>query len=371
MQGTVLVKTLSSRATPDCAGAPRRLGRLLIFLADDGSTGCNVWRSDGTAAGTVPLGVVGGGSFAGMNPLGSARGVLVFTNFTDVWRTDGTSAGTFLLKSFTSDALAMPPGAGTREGVYFAVQTNGAPDTTEQLWITDGSIAGTVVLHDFKAGGEDSRITSLTTANGRLLATVTEAVPPFAQSLWTSDGTPIGTVSVQQNVGAGGQGYAPSPAFPYRNMSLFAGTDPWAGTELWAMDGSSFTAPVRPASLSLVSPCRILDTRAAAGFLGGPALVANAPRVFPVGGACGIPSTARAIAANVTVSDATSDGLLRIHASDIGAPEATVINFRSWQTRANNATIALGPDAEFTVRFEASTGTGEVHVIVDVVGWYE
>jgi hypothetical protein len=97
--------------------------------------------------------------------------------------------------------------------------------------------------------------------------------------------------------------------------------------------------------------------------------MAMAKRVFPVGDACGIPSTARAIAANVTVSDATSGGLLRIHASDIGAPEATVINFRSGQTRANNATIALGPDAEFTVRFEAPGGN--VHVIVDVVGWYE
>jgi hypothetical protein len=96
-----------------------------------------------------------------------------------------------------------------------------------------------------------------------------------------------------------------------------------------------------------------------------------AKRLFPVGDACGIPSTARAIAANVTVTGATVDGLLKIHSSDIGSPETSVINFRAGQTRANNATIALGPDAEFTVRFEASTGTGEVHVIVDVVGWYE
>jgi hypothetical protein len=137
------------------------------------------------------------------------------------------------------------------------------------------------------------------------------------------------------------------------------------------MDGTAFAAPVRPTSLSLLTPCRLLDTRASTGFLGGPALVANAPRLFPVGGVCGIPATARAIAANVTVSDPTSDGLLRIHASDIGAPDATVINFRARQTRANNATIALGPDAEFTVRFETAASAGQVHVIVDVVGWYE
>jgi ELWxxDGT repeat protein len=351
--GTVAVKTLSS-LPPTCWKAPRRVGSFFAFLADDGSTGCNLWRSDGTAAGTVPLGVFGGAVF-----LGSARGVLVFSNLTDLWRTDGSAAGTFLLKSFPAAVLS--PGVGTREGVYFAVHA----DTAQQLWITDGTIAGTVQLHDFKANGEDATVGLLTAANGRLLATIRGNVDPFPTSLWTSDGTPSGTVPVQQGVSARG------PGFPYRGTTLFAGIDPGAGMEPWAMDGTSFAAPVRPSSLSLLAPCRVIDTRASPDFLGGPALVANAPRVFPVGDVCGIPATARAIAANVTVTGATADGLLRLHASDIGAPEASVINFRTGQTRANNVTVALSPDAEFTVRFEASAGTGEVHAIVDVVGWYE
>ncbi len=361
--GTHLVKALSSRFSPYCGDAPRRLGRVLVFLADDGSTGCNVWRSDGTPGGTVALGVAGAGASAQMTPIGSARGVFIFTNFTDLWRTDGTASGTFLLKSFFPAALPAAAGAGTREGIFFAVQTNGFPDVTQQLWKTDGSVLGTVLLHDFKANGEGARISSLATANGRLLMSVSEGVSPFAQSLWTSDGTPDGTFPVQQGAGSAG------PGFPYRGITLFAGTDPWAGTEPWAIDGAAFAAPVRAATLSLVTPCRVLDTRLANGFLGGPAVPANAPRVFPVGGVCGIPWTARAIAANVTVTGATSDGLLRIHASDIGAPDATVSNFRSGQTRANNATIQLGADGEFTVRYEASGGT--THVIVDVVGFYE
>lgn len=135
------------------------------------------------------------------------------------------------------------------------------------------------------------------------------------------------------------------------------------------MDGRSFAAPVRPASFRVLAPCRVVDTRLASGFLGGPALQAGAPRLFPVGGACGIPSTARSIAANVTVTGATACGLLRVHASDIGAPDSTVLSFVAGRTRANNATIALGHDAEFTIRFEAPDG--ETNVIVDVVGWYE
>ncbi len=356
--GTGPLKTLSSSGPVSCWTTPRRLGRIFVFLADDASKGCNVWRSDGTAAGTVPIGVVDGGTF-----LGSAGGVLFFANAKDLWRTDGTVAGTFLLKSFSVAALAA--GVGTREGVYFTIQTSGIVGATQQLWITDGSVPGTVLLHDFKTGGEDATIASLTVANGRLLASIAQDTSPFSTSLWTSDGTASGTVPVQQDIGASG------PGFPYRGVTLFAGKDPSAGTELWAMNGSSFAAPVRPASLSLLNPCRVIDTRASTSFLGGPALVANAPRLFPVGDVCGIPATARAIAANVTVSDATSNGLLRIHASDIGAPDATVINFRAGQTRANNATIALGPDAEFTVRFETVAPAGGVHVIVDVVGFFE
>ncbi len=366
VSGTSIVRSIPSRSDPQCSAMPHRLGRAVVFLADDGSTGCNVWRSDGTAAGTVALGVVGAGSSAGMSVVGSARGFLVFTDYTDLWRTDGTPEGTFLLRSFPAEALAMAPGAGTHEGVYFAIQTNGQPDTTQQLWITDGTVAGTVLLHDFKAGSEDSRILSLTTANGRLLASIASVgnpPAPFPTSLWTSDGTPAGTLKAQEDAGASPGG------LPFRGVTLFAGTDPWAGTELWAMDGRAFAAPVRPTSFRVLTPCRVVDTRLADGFLGGPVLEAGTPRVFPVAGACGIPATARSIAANVTVTGSTSDGLLRIHASDIGAPDSTVVNFRAGRTRANNATIGLGADADFTIRFEAPSG--EAHVIVDVVGWYE
>ena len=47
----------------------------------------------------------------------------------------------------------------------------------------------------------------------------------------------------------------------------------------------------------------------------------------------------------------------------------SAINFRAGQTRANNVMISLSPDGDFTVRFEAPTGTA--HVIVDVVGFFE
>jgi hypothetical protein len=61
-------------------------------------------------------------------------------------------------------------------------------------------------------------------------------------------------------------------------------------------------------TLTTVTPCRLLDTRGAAGSWGGPSLQPSASRDFTLGGLCGIPTDAIAVAANVTVTNATASG---------------------------------------------------------------
>ncbi len=83
-------------------------------------------------------------------------------------------------------------------------------------------------------------------------------------------------------------------------------------------DPTTFIVVSPPMDFYLLPPCRLLDTREANGPFGGPPLQANAVRVFPVVGRCGVPSEARALSANVTVdrdrperaSDALSGGKL-------------------------------------------------------------
>lgn len=356
-EGTRLVKQLTSRYPPYCDTSIRRLGRSLVFLADDGSSGCSIWVSDGTTAGTRPVRLIGPGGIE-MFPIASSRGILYFTVGQNLWRTDGTTAGTYVLKSGIG---WYPLAIGTREGAYFSVTGDGP---TEQLWFTDGTVAGTALMHDFATPYFTAMLLSLSNVNGRLLAISSSAVAPPGFDSWTSDGTPAGTTSVPL------EPLLQGTPFPYRGATLMAGSDP-SGSEPWAVDASGFSAYVPPTRLSLVPACRLVDTRRASDFLGGPPVFANEPRFFPVGGACGIPSTARALAANVTVVGATVEGHLRLHASDVGAPDASVMNFRAGQTRANNTTIALSGDAEMTVRYETATGVGAVDVIVDVVGYYE
>jgi len=99
------------------------------------------------------------------------------------------------------------------------------------------------------------------------------------------------------------------------------------------------------------------------------ALVAGTDRVLLVRGRCGIPATARALSANIAVTQPTAAGNLRLYPA--GAPLTTVssINYSAGQTRANNAIIPLSEAGELAVWCAQVSGTA--HFILDVNGYFE
>jgi hypothetical protein len=118
-----------------------------------------------------------------------------------------------------------------------------------------------------------------------------------------------------------------------------------------------------------VAPCRLIDTRQAGQ---GPALTSGMPALLTVGGACGVPGTATAVAINVTVIQAEGAGFLTLHPGNLSTPATSTVNFAAGQTRANNAILALASNGEGTLGITpAISGGGTVHVIVDVSGWFE
>jgi Glucose / Sorbosone dehydrogenase len=123
------------------------------------------------------------------------------------------------------------------------------------------------------------------------------------------------------------------------------------------------------ARFNTVPPCRVLDTRSPNGPYGGPALTFNGTRNFHLAGQCGVPPGARSLAVNVTVTNAGAAGDLRIYPAGSPLPSSSVINFRAFQTRANNAVVTLNATGDITVRFDAASGG--VHVLLDVNGYYE
>jgi hypothetical protein len=128
---------------------------------------------------------------------------------------------------------------------------------------------------------------------------------------------------------------------------------------------------LKPQAFFTVTPCRVADTRQAPGVWGAPALFANSTREFPVGGTCGIPTTASAVVANVTVVDATESGHLRLYPAGIPAPNFSSLNFAAAQTRANNAVVELGSEGAIAVRCVMPSPAGQTHFILDVTGYFE
>jgi len=126
-----------------------------------------------------------------------------------------------------------------------------------------------------------------------------------------------------------------------------------------------------PANFYTVMPCRVVDTRNAAGLTGGPALYAGATRAFPViGGVCGVPSTATAVSVNVTAVGAATRGYLTLYRGDVtSAPLTSSINFSPGQTRANNAVVVLATSVGTINVTNASGGT--VHFVLDVNGYFQ
>jgi glucose/arabinose dehydrogenase len=116
-------------------------------------------------------------------------------------------------------------------------------------------------------------------------------------------------------------------------------------------------------------PCRLVDSRRPAGPRGGPPLAAQTTRTFDLAGVCGVPSSARALALDVAVTGASGAGHLRLYSPDELLPATSTVNFVAGLTRANNAVARLGSSGQLSIFCAMASGT--VHVVLDVVGYFE
>jgi glucose/arabinose dehydrogenase/PKD repeat protein len=117
-------------------------------------------------------------------------------------------------------------------------------------------------------------------------------------------------------------------------------------------------------------PCRLVDTRLPNGPLGGPVLASGATRDFDLDGVCSVPVTAKALAVNVTVTQPTAPGDLRIHPQGTPQPNSSVINYGAGQARANNAVVGLSANGSISV-FCGMAASGTTHFVLDVVGYFQ
>lgn len=131
------------------------------------------------------------------------------------------------------------------------------------------------------------------------------------------------------------------------------------------------TGPGPPVATNFftLTPCRILDTRGAAGPYGAPSLTAQGSRSFIIANQCGIPADAKVVSLNVTIVNATALGDLRVFPGGTAAPLASAINFRAGQIRANNTLVGLSSVGLMWVLDDQAAG--QVDVILDTNGYFK
>ncbi|MBD2057868.1 pre-peptidase C-terminal domain-containing protein [Oculatella sp. FACHB-28] len=155
----------------------------LYFTANDGE-GYALWKSEGailTALGTVQTtakvkAIKPGATSTDISGLTNINGVLYFAaddgvNGTELWKSDGTAAGTVLVKDInTTVGGSSLPRSLTAVGdtLYFVASNQGG---NFELWKSDGTAAGTVQVADLAAGLVSSSPNSLTNVNGTLFFT--------------------------------------------------------------------------------------------------------------------------------------------------------------------------------------------------------
>ncbi len=193
--------------------------------------------------------------------------------------------------------------------------------------------------------------------------------------------TPTGTVNfffgsgvtpVPEPLGSNGTATA-TTAFPnagdYPITATYSGDANNAGSTSVAF-GQSVSLVGTGQGLSFVSiaPCRIADTRGAAGPFGAPSITKSNPRSFPIlQSACKVPSTAVAYSLNVTVQPKGPLGFLTVWPTGLAQPGISLMNSYDGRIKANAAIVSAGTAGAISVFASTATSTD---VILDIDGYF-
>ncbi len=286
-QSIALVKDILAGTSSSTPALITNVNGTAFFRATDGTGagghGPELWKSDGTPAGTVLVKDINPGTGTGIvassgSVLINFNGTLYFAatdgvNGAELWKSDGTDAGTVMVTDINPGAGASSPADLTVVGSSLFFTANDGT-TGIELWKTDGTAIGTVQVKDISAGSGNSSPTQLTNINGIVYFRATDGSGGHGIELWTSDGTTAGTAMVKDiQVGTGNS--SPTDFALFNGFVYFSANDgtpnpPTShGNEMWRTDGTE-------AGTTLFA-----DINVAANSASGPFINYNGSLIFP------------------------------------------------------------------------------------------
>lgn len=246
--GTVLVKDIRTGSGSSIPLYNVVVNGMLFFAADDGVNGLELWRSDGTEAGTFLVKDIFPGSENSLRypssqsnqDMSNVGGMLIFSatdevSGREIWKSDGTEAGTQRLKDINPGSNGSKPQEFVYiDGTLFFSADDG--NNGRQLWKTDGTEQGTVMITALGSGSNSLNPRNLVEVNGALFFVA--SFGGTGDTLWKSDGTASGTLLVSDFPGT-----FKASLKPYANVdgALFFVSIIGPPTEisLWRTDGTT------------------------------------------------------------------------------------------------------------------------------------
>lgn len=221
------------------------VGDTCVFRFHSATEGIEAWSSDGTVAGTGPLGDFDPGTGHSFPEfIGEASGVLFMTVDTpaegrELWTTDGTAAGTSLVVDFhpgSSDGFGWSGSSVWNGGVLAFAR---CPDHGVEPTFSDGTPGGTYHIADLVPGvGSSLSGYGAAFADAGSRAVFRAATPASGSELWATDGTELGTELIAEFVPGAGYNFIDFLGETAQGV-VFLADDDVTGREPWITDGTS------------------------------------------------------------------------------------------------------------------------------------